>query len=98
MTELDRVHPPTRWKTRCRRCSSDLWGWSISSRYGISELLRRDQIVTTIASAVLVVLLTSMALRSLLLGLAAVAPLVIGITSTAALMAAAGLCRSTRCR
>ena len=69
---------------------ADLWGWSISA-LRISELLRRDQIVTTIASAVLVVLLTSMALRSLLLGLAAVAPLVIGITSTAALMAAAGL-------
>ena len=69
---------------------SDLWGWSMFG-LRLSELLRRDQIITTVSSAVLVVLLTAIALRSVLLGLAAVAPLVIGITATAALMAAAGV-------
>ena len=39
----------------------------------------------------LVVVLTAIALRSILLGLAAVAPLAIGIMATAALMAAAGV-------
>ena len=69
---------------------SDLWGWSMFA-LRLSELLRRDQIITTISSAVLVVVLTSIALRSLLLGLAAVAPLAIGIMATAALMAAGGV-------
>ncbi len=69
---------------------ADLWGWSMFT-LRLSELLRRDQIVTTICSMVLVVLLTAVALRSFLLGLAAVAPLAIGIMATAALMAAAGL-------
>ena len=68
----------------------DLWGWSMTG-LRISELLRRDQIVTTISSAALVVLLTSIALRSVLLGLAAVTPLAIGIMATAALMAGTGL-------
>ena len=69
---------------------AELWGWSMFT-LRLSELLRRDQIVTTISSMVLVVLLTAVALRSFLLGLAAVAPLAIGIMATAALMAAAGL-------
>ena len=69
---------------------SDLWGWSMFA-LRLSELLRRDQIITTISSAVLVVVLTSIALRSILLGLAAVAPLAIGIMATAALMAAGGV-------
>lgn len=69
---------------------ADLWGWSMFT-LRLSELLRRDQIVTTISSMVLVVVLTAVALRSFLLGLAAVAPLAIGIMATATLMAAAGL-------
>lgn len=69
---------------------SDLWGWSMFG-LRLSELLRRDQIITALSSAVLVVVLTAIALRSILLGLAAVAPLAIGIMATAALMAAAGV-------
>lgn len=69
---------------------SDLWGWSMFG-LRLSELLRRDQIITALSSAVLVVVLTTIALRSILLGLAAVAPLAIGIMATAALMAAAGV-------
>ncbi len=69
---------------------SNLWGWSMFG-LRLSELLRRDQIITALSSAVLVVVLTAIALRSILLGLAAVAPLAIGIMATAALMAAAGV-------
>ena len=69
---------------------SDLWGWSMFA-LRLSELLRRDQVITTIASALLVVVLTAIALRSLGLGVAAVAPLAIGIMATAAVMAACGL-------
>ena len=69
---------------------SDLWGWSMFG-LRLSELLRRDQIITALSSAVLVVVLTAIALRSILLGLAAVAPLAIGIMATAALMAAGGV-------
>ncbi len=69
---------------------AEMWGWSMFT-LRLSELLRRDQIVTTISSMVLVVLLTAVALRSFLLGLAALAPLAIGIMATAALMAATGL-------
>jgi len=69
---------------------SDLWGWSMFA-LRLSELLRRDQVITTIASALLVVVLTAVALRSLGLGLAAVAPLAIGIIATAAVMGVSNL-------
>ncbi len=69
---------------------SDLWGWSMFA-LRLSELLRRDQVITTIASALLVVVLTAIALRSFALGLAAVAPLAVGIIATAAMMGIADL-------
>ena len=67
-----------------------VWGWSMVT-LRVAELLTREQFVSTTVSALLVLLITSVAFRSLRFGLLTLLPLVTAIMVTFVVMAVAGI-------
>ena len=67
-----------------------VWGWSMVT-LRVAELLTREQITSTVLSALLVLLITSAAFRSLRFGLLTLLPLVTAIMVTFVVMAVAGI-------
>ena len=65
-----------------------VWGWSMVT-LRVAELLTREQFTTTVLSALLVLLITSAAFRSLRFGLLTLLPLVTAIMVTFVVMAVA---------
>ena len=70
---------PARWEP-------ELWGWSMVT-LRVAEILAREQLVSTAASIVLVLLITSVAFRSVRFGLLALLPLATAIMLAFVLMA-----------
>ena len=68
----------------------ELWGWSLVT-LRVAEILTREQLVSTAAAALLVLLITSLAFRSLRYGLLTLLPLVTSIMLTFILMALLGI-------
>ena len=64
----------------------ELWGWSMVT-LRVAEILAREQLVSTVASILLVLLITSVAFRSLRFGLLALLPLSTAIMLAFILMA-----------
>ena len=64
----------------------ELWGWSMVT-LRVAEILAREQLVSTVASIVLVLLITSIAFRSVRFGLLALLPLTTAIMLAFILMA-----------
>lgn len=67
-----------------------VWGWSMVT-LRVAELLTREQFTSTALSALLVLLITSAAFRSLRFGLLTLLPLVTAIMVTFVVMAVAGI-------
>ncbi|MDE0024480.1 MAG: MMPL family transporter, partial [Spirochaetaceae bacterium] len=67
-----------------------VWGWSMVT-LRVAELLTREQFTSTVLSALLVLLITSAAFRSLRFGLLTLLPLVTAIMVTFIVMAVAGI-------
>ena len=67
-----------------------LWGWSMVT-LRVAELLTREQFTSTALSALLVLVITSAAFRSLRFGLLTLLPLVTAIMVTFVVMAVAGI-------
>ena len=67
-----------------------VWGWSMVT-LRVAELLTREQFTSTLLSALLVLLITSVAFRSLRFGLLTLLPLVTAIMVTFVVMAVAGI-------
>ncbi len=67
-----------------------VWGWSMVT-LRVAELLTREQFTSTVLSALLVLLITSAAFRSLRFGLLTLLPLVTAIMVTFVVMAVAGI-------
>lgn len=70
---------PARWEP-------ELWGWSMVT-LRVAEILAREQLVSTAASILLVLLITSVAFRSLRFGFLALLPLATAIMLAFVLMA-----------
>ena len=68
----------------------ELWGWNLVT-LRVAEILTREQFVSTAASALLVLLITSVAFRSLRYGLLTLLPLATAIMLTFILMALFGI-------
>ena len=68
------------------RVEPELWGWSMVT-LRVAEILAREQLVSTAASIVLVLLITGVAFRSLRFGLLALLPLATAIMLAFVLMA-----------
>lgn len=68
----------------------ELWGWSLVT-LRVAEILTREQLVSTAAAALLVLLITSAAFRSLRYGLLTLLPLVTSIMLTFILMGLLGI-------
>ena len=67
-----------------------VWGWSMVT-LRVAELLTREQFLSTTVSALLVLIITSVAFRSLRFGLLTLLPLVTAIMLTFVVMAVAGI-------
>lgn len=72
------------------RLEPELWGWSLVT-LRVAEILTREQLVSTAAAALLVLLITSLAFRSLRYGLLTLLPLGTSIMLTFILMALFGI-------
>ncbi len=72
------------------RLEPELWGWSLVT-LRVAEILTREQLVSTAAAALLVLLITSLAFRSLRYGLLTLLPLGTSVMLTFILMALFGI-------